>query len=330
LPSSSQGHFKSLCMKIVAILCLLVCNPMLLWAQVFPEQNADSLVSKLKVKSIETYFTDRSSGKNHLIQSIAFNEKGQRVYAYALSLWEVVSYSYTTNFKYDDQGQLVEKVKLQKVLSIFPRDDEYINSFGDMPVNEQTFFEYDDNEHLIKKDIYVFHTNELPIDTIPSQTIRYTYEDGKLVRESSTSRQRRIFNKNYEILFQYDSAGHLIERVRNYGDNLALSREIKYRYDLNGRMAEKVVFDKAAPHNNVHEKYDYDTTGRISALYIFSDELQDFEMETTYKYDAFGKQIAGDRDVQFEYHPNGLIKSESWQDPLSGQQITFSSEYEYY
>lgn len=300
------------------------------FAQLIPVRNPDALILGNKVKSCNSYFKDERSGANHLMQKLEYDEDGRLVSEYLLYLWDVVSYSYTSGYTYNKDGQIAEILKIQEILNLSLRDEDYIESFGDMPVNEKIVFSYDEAGLLVKKEIFVFHSDNIEDDAEARQTIMYQYESGKLVVEESSSPESRIFNKTYLIDFAYDSAGNLIREIRSFGREASTSRETRYVYDTTGFLVEKIVIDKGAPHNNKHEKYEYDSLGNLTDLYVFSSAENTFELEISYKYDSHGQKISGDRDVKFEYLDNGLIKSESWHDDKTDQHITFATEYEYF
>lgn len=300
------------------------------YSQLAPVRNADTLIVACKVKTASSVYVDALSGKNHLIQKLDFNPQGLLVKEYILSIWDVVSYSHTTTYQYDSAGNVMEILKIQKILNMFQRDQEYIESFGNMPVNEKIIFFYNNQGQLVRQEIFVFYSEVFQPGAVPNQTITYTYENGLLTLEESSSPETRIFNNNYTIKYVYDSAGKLMKNIRIYGKEKPLTRETRFVHDDRGAVSEKIIIDDAAPHNNVHEKYAYDSAGNLLNLYLLSREEKIFELETTYAYNAHGHRISGDREVMFEYLENGLIKSESWRDPKTDQQITFSTTYEYY
>lgn len=322
--------FKFYPMKRISCIFLFSLMYFTGFSQLTPVRNADNLVMANKVKTASSVFLDASSGKNHLIQKLDYNQNGWLMKEYILSIWDIVSYSHTNTYQYDSIGNVIEILKMQEILNMFQRDQEYIESFGDMPVNEKINFTYNNQGQLITKEIFVFYSEKLAPGAIPNQTITYTYENGLLILEESSSSETRIFNNNYTIQYAYDSAGNLMRSIRSYGKDKPITRETRFIYDDRRQVSEKIVIDAAAPHNNVHEKYDYDSAGNLLNLYLFSREEKIFELETTYTYDANGQRISGEREVRFEYLENGLIKSESWLDTKTDQQITFSTTYEYY
>jgi hypothetical protein len=322
--------FKINQMKRITCIFLFILLYFTGFSQLMPARNTDALILANKVKTASSVFHDASSGKNHLIQKLGYDPKGTLTSEYLLSIWDVVSYSHMTTYMYDSAGKIVEIQKIQEILKLFERDLEYIESFGDIPVNEKTLFTYDPDGQIMKKEIFVFYSDILKPGSLPNQTITYAYENEKLVLEESASPESRIFNNNYTIQYDYDNTGRLIRNIRTYGKEKSLTRETRFVYDDSGILIEKVIIDAAAPHNNTHEKYEYDSVGNLINLYLFSNTEKIFELETTYAYDTQGRRISGDREVKFEYLDNGLLKSESWFDQKADQQITFTTTYEYY
>lgn len=315
-------------MKRIFIFFSLLFLSIVGFGQLLPEPNADSLIAGNNVKSSSSYYHD--SDQRHLIQKLDFDDKGNLINEFHLYLWDVVSYSYTNNYKYDQKGKLLEVLRIQKILNIYPKDADYIESFGSAPVNEKIIMTYDSNERLIKKETFVFHSEKLTATDSANHTITYEYEGDQLVLEESTSPETRVFNYNYTIKYDYDSAGNQIRKIRKLGTKKPLRQETRLKYDSVGQLIEKYVLDSAAPHNNLHEKYEYNLEGQLSKLYEFSNEAHDFLLETTFQYDQNGQVISGDRDVVFEYLENGLIRSESWKDTKTNLEITFLTEYLYF
>jgi hypothetical protein len=317
-------------MKKAFFFLLLQSIALSVFAQIAPVHNSQALIREHQVKIRETHYEDAETGEEYLIHKLEFDQQGRVVEEFQLYLWDVVSYTYTTSFRYNDAEKIREKIKIQEILSLFPRDEDYIEMFGDAPVNERVLYQYNEGGQLIKRELYVFYTDEFEESTEPKQVINYRYEDGRIVEEKSISAQDRIFNHNYEIHYDYDSAGNLILQTRKYGDSLELQRQTRFKYDSTGKQVEKKVIDPKSPHNNTHEKYEYNSNGRLTDLYVYSEEEEEFELETTYRYNDQGHMISGNRNVHFEYTGDGLIKSESWTDKNTGKEMKFNSTYQYF
>jgi hypothetical protein len=283
-----------------------------------------------KVKSLSTYYTSPVDNEERLIFKKDFNTKGKVINVYQLSLWEAVSYSYTTTYQYNDLGQLITKSKVQKFLNLFDRDEDYLHFFGDKPLNEQQLYHYNEQGDIRKKLIFTFGEEKPDQQAQPSQSIYYEYEQNKLISEESSSSDDKFFNRNYLIKYTYDSVDNLIQKSMDYGKELELHRNFIYKYNIENQLIEEQVIDFSIPHNNIHLRYEYNEDGRKSKKLIYNEEEKVFEEETIYEYDEKGNVISGDREVKYEYHSNGLIKSESWTDPTSSEQIILTTQYDYY
>lgn len=304
-----------------------------LFAQIEPEQNNLDELNKLRVKSISSYYystTDTSGSDARLVLKKEFDANGDIAKKRILSLWEAVSYSISTTFKYNQKGQLVEKSKLQTILNLEKKDLDYIRSFGDTPLNEKIRYSYNQNEKLIKKKIFTYSTNELSESTVPSQKIIYAYDSGQLRFETSSSPNTRVFNQNFMIEYKYDDQHNLIENTKTYGAEMNLFRITKFIYNLENRLVEQKISDTGIPRNSGHFKYEYDEAGQLKNKLVFDAEENDFVIEISYKYDQNGNKIAGEKEVEFTYYENGLIRSEFWRDDITDQIFLFVSKYEFY
>jgi hypothetical protein len=154
-----------------------------LLAQIEPVQNNPEEIKKLGVKMVSVYYyesVDTVGKEPKLALKKEFDAEGKILKKFTTSFWDVVSYSNSTTFKYDKRQQLVEETKLQTILVLENKDQEYIDSFGDAPLNEKIQYTYNSYGELIKKEIFIFRTNELSASTEPSQKITYEYESGLL------------------------------------------------------------------------------------------------------------------------------------------------------
>ncbi len=304
-----------------------------LFAQIEPIQSSDEKLKALSVKTVSTYhysIADASTTNRKLVLKKEISQDGRLMKKYLLSLWDDVSYSHTSTFQYNENGQLVEELKIQKILNLFKRDEDYIQSFGDKPLNEKILYFYNNQGKLSEKLLYTFTGLNLPDSVGPNQTIIYKYENDHLLSEKSTSPESRIFNHNYAISYKYDSLGNIAKRTRSYGKDLKMVRTTSFKYNSENRIEEEKTIDLSAPHNNYHYKYEYDSAGHLINKYAFSEEEEIFELEISYKYDDHGNQISGIRSIEFEYYENGLIKTESWVAEKTDERIHFITEYEFY
>lgn len=303
-----------------------------LFGQIKPVQNSGSELKALKVKVVSSNFyssKDTAGVGSKLVLKKEFDAKGKITNKYILSLWEAVSYSKFSTYRYNGEEQLVEESTIQTILSLDDDDREFIKSFGDIPLNEKITYAYDLDGQVEMKEIFVFSTEELS-DTIgSSQKILYAYDSGLLVSEKSSSPNTKIFNQHFQIEYTYDNLGNLATTTKIYGSEMNLRRDTEYIYDLERLVEEKIV-DTGVPRNSAHFKYEYNETGRLKNKLIFDEEENDFVVEISYTYDQQGNTISGEKEIEFTYFENGLISSELWQDEITDLVFYFVSEYEFY
>ena len=304
-----------------------------LFAQIEPVQNRDGELMGLNVKTISAYYysTIDTVGTNaKLILNKEFGPNGKINKKYVLSIWEAVSYSNSTTFKYNEKEQLIEETTIQIILNLRKRDLDYINSFGDTPLHEKIRYWYNQDGKLILKEIFTFSTNELSESTGPSQKIIYEYDSGLLRLEKSSSSNTRAFNQNFMIEYEYNDQNNLIKKSKTYGSEMDIKRITEFTYNLENRLVEEHISDTGIPRNSGQFKYEYDETGRLKNKLVFDAEENDFVVEITYEYDKNGNKISGEKEVGFTYYENGLISSELWKDEITDQIFLFISKYEFY
>lgn len=318
-------------MKIIFSSLFLLSFLSLAAGQILPMRNADSLIIANNVHVANSYFHDSTLVKDFVIQRLEFNAGGLLSTEFTLSLWDVVSYSTTKTFTYNESGKPTLMTLKQEILNLYPRDDEYIESFGDRPVYEKIRYEYNEDGLPVKEDIFVYYSEILPVDARPNQSITYQYEGNLLVYEESVSAEVRVFNKNYTVENRYDSIGNLTKSIRTFGKDRLKTTETTMLYDSAGLLAEKITIDALSPHNNSHQKFEYDQSGNLTGIYLYSPEIADFELQTSFKYNTYGHRTTGDfGNATFEYFENGLIKSETREVPNMEQIFRFTTEYSYF
>lgn len=318
--------------KIYFLLSFILLSENLLFAQLVPVQNSINELKSQKVKSISVFYfssKDTTGINSKLILKKDFDKNGKIVNKYILSLWEGVSYSINSTYNYDGE-KLVEEFHRQTVLNLEKRDEEYINSFGDTPLNEKIIYAYDREGQLIKKDIFSFVTDDISDTTAASQSIIFQYDSGFVVKEISSSLNDRVFNKNFTNEYNYDLHGNLVKITKAYGPKMNMKRISFYIFDIENRMIEEKVIDQVIPRNNIHIRYQYNDAGKLKNKLIIDEELNDFVVDVTFEYDSHGNRISGEKDIEFTYYSNGLINSEYWLDPISDLEFYFISHYQYY
>ena len=231
-------------MRKIICFIFIFCTDIQLFAQIEPVQNKDGELKRLKVKTISSYYyttKDTTGADAKLILKKEFGANGKINKKYLLSLWEAVSYSSSTTFKYNEKEQPIEETTIQTILNLGKRDLDYINSFGDIPLNEKIRYAYNQDEKLIKKEIFTFNTDEFSESTNPSQKIIYEYESGILRLEKSSSPNTRVFNQNFIVEYEYDNQNNLKKMTKTYGSELDIKRITEFTYNLENRLVEEKI-----------------------------------------------------------------------------------------
>lgn len=322
-----------LMMKKLVIIVLIFCSNYNLFAQIEPVQNSDSKLAELSVQTISTFYyasEDTLSAEAKLVFKKEFEQHGKITKIYMLSLWEAVSYENSTAFIYNEKNQLIEEPKVQTILNLGKRDQEYIDSFGDTPLNEKIRYAYNQDGELAEKEIFTFGEEDLSPTAKPSQKILYEYDSGLLQHELSSSPNTRGFNKNFTIDYTYDDQNNLIKKILSYGTDMDKKRISEFTYNLDNRLIEEQVEDSGIPRNNSHFKYEYNESGLLKNKLVFDAKEEDFIVDISYEYDQHGNRISGEKEVEFSYYDNGLIRSELWKDEINDQMFFFVSKYEFY
>lgn len=312
---------------LLFLLFLLVASPCL--AQVLPVVSNEADLSANHVKTLSVHYKHPLRDTPDLILQQNFNERGLLTKKYILSLWNEVTYTHTTSYVYNTQGWLVEEYSEEKIHPLFPRDSEYLEDFGNKPLHQTTLFEHNAAGQLIKITIYVFNTAQLDKNNAPAQTVTYTWDGSLLMQEKSASPED-AFRHTYQIDYIYDENGKIISKRNSIDKDLSIIRTNSYLYDSLGRVDEEVVSDPSMPHNSARLKYTYDDLKRVTGKYKLDEMTTEFELVATYTYDKQGNIINGDRQVEFAYYENGLVKTEQWTDENSGEVFHFSTTYEYF
>lgn len=319
-------------MKKYLILFLLCTPATVLFGQLNPLQNDLSNLKKKRVKSLEIVLhTDPQErvANDMIILSEQFDPAGNPIQKMQLFSWGAVSYSYTTLFQYRE-GLLIQKDKKQKILDLCDRDHNYIDLYGDSPLNELTKYLYNDQQQKIREEIFTYSGANLQDDAKPVQILTFEYKRSRLVKETSHSEDSGFFNKNYDIEYKYDSLGRIYQKTLLYGKEKTMKRITSYIYDSLDRKTEEQTIDFATPHNNQHLRFIYNNQGRLSQKLLYDAVVDSFEVEETYYYDSLATAIPRRANHKLTYYPNGLLRTESWISQVTGEHITLSSSYTFF
>lgn len=326
-------RISELMIKKLVYVVFIFCSDVNLLAQIEPVQNSEIKLSQLSVKAVSSFYyagKDTTNAVAKLVFKKEFDAHGKVTKKYILSLWEAVSYENYTTFLYNKKDKLVEESTVQRILNLEKRDQEYIDSFGDTPLNEKSRYAYNQNGELMKKDIFSFSTDKLSASMEPSQKIIFEYDSGLLRHEFSSSPNIRVFNKNFTLDYEYDDQNNLIKKTLTYGSDVDKKRITQFTYNPENRLIEETIEDSGIPRNSDHFKYEYNESGLLKNKLVFDKEEEDFVVSISYEYDERGNRISGEKEVEFMYYNNDLIRSELWKDEISDQIFFFISTYEFY
>jgi len=302
-----------------------------------PTQNYEQVLKpdSQKLRSINTMLyrsEDTTKSKGRLLFRKEFDKDGKLMKKYVYTFWDVVSYDHTTIYKYDPKGNLIEWTRIQKILNLGKRDVEYIKALGDDPINEKSYYTYDESNKLAKEVNYTFGKEGFDEKDDPSNTIDYTYnKEGQLIMETGKTPNGRVTYQNYEATYEYDKNGNKIKETKVFPTSRTnYSKTAVYSYDKKGKLVEEKIEDAGIPENNKHLKHEYDKSGKESRILRFSQKDNEWIVSKTFTYDKNGNPILGDEETTFDFYENGLIKRELWKSSKSDETVNFITTYEFY
>ncbi|MTI26503.1 hypothetical protein [Fulvivirga kasyanovii] len=277
---------------------------------------------------------DTTNTEGRLLFSKTFNKEGKLAEKYYYIFWDVVSYDYTTTYQYNEDGQIIEETKIQRVLNLGKRDEKYINALGDDPINEKIFYFYDVNKRLGKKTKYIFGREGFDESQKPTVICEYFYDRaGQLIKETSETANGRVIFENYLLEYRYDGKGQLIKKHKTFTTdkhNKLPTRLTEYKYNGNGHLIEEVVMDNQNSSNSHHLKFEYNRAGKKLKTYSYDNSKNVWALTQSFSYDKNGRLILGDDETTFDFYENGLIKQELWKSENSDEVVNFITKYEFY
>ncbi|WP_375558923.1 hypothetical protein ACE193_14415 [Bernardetia sp. OM2101] len=296
--------------------------------------NEKSLLKELKVKTRKTVYyksEDTTQSKPKLYLKSDYHEDRRLKEHYFYVFFDVVKYSRTTNYKYDDDKNLIESTTWQKIFN--EGDNEYLAMFGDDPIHERRLYTYNKKGKLIKKREYTFGEKEFD-ESKPNQTITYTYEKGTLKEEEGNSHRRNsklgASSQDYITTYSYDKKKNLIQKKTVF---ITLPNKpetiIDYSYDKKGSLVEeKAQSTSYGNRENYHKKYEYNKKGQKIKELVYNSQSKEWE-EEIFEYNDAGNIIPKNTESDtYYFYPNGLIKGYIWK---SGNEVLhFVDEYEFY
>jgi len=321
-------------MKRIIAFAVLIVMALPSFGQIPPRLNDESVLKKLRVKTIRTFYYDHEdttkATKKHLWFQQDYDATGNLVSRYQLSLWDdVVSYDHTTSFTYDGNNKLTQKVVIQKILNLEERDDEFIKEFGDDPINEMFRYYYNDKNQLIKMESFTFGKDGLNETAKPDNTITYEYSKRLLIKE--VGKTMGEIPSEYLARYEYNSAKQkTLESKVYWSESYRTGTTTKWIYNDKGQLTEKVVEDSTIPVNNRQFKYEYNAKGKLIRELELSPETNEWETLLEYYYDKSGNEIWSDDQTTYEFYPNGLVKQELMKNKSSDETVNFVTVYSFH
>ncbi|MBE6682709.1 MAG: hypothetical protein E7595_01005 [Ruminococcaceae bacterium] len=256
----------------------------------------------------------------------------------ALKLIEEGNYVDAYKLLYDQKSNDDAKKLLEDFIWVYEKED-FVSSYSYFYPYSAEYI-YDENGTLIKK-----VCNNLILDSVLNVVTEYTYNNGRLIKETqvSTPENPDVPQSTETIDYFYDEAGRLVKSVHTnfqggietrhytYNENGDLIKEIRthtdndatynaeYTYDKNGDLIEEVYTDFSG--TTVINNYSYARKGLLVKVVCSESEDGSHTMKKLYEiekiYDAndmlfveITKYPDGDTsDSKYTYDENGnLIK----------------------
>ena len=306
--------------------------------------NDDAVLEKAKVKKRQTllYKTEDTTGAiSKVFKETEFNRASKPTKDYFYIFFDVVPYSHTKTFTYDENNQVIETLRTQSLVKeeltashrafLIPADME--DSY------DKNIYEYDSLGNCIKRTHYSYgglgSTKFDPND--PLDMVIYEYKDGLLVTETGkgTATLRGLPNNSfgssssdYISTYQYDEKGMLIKKTTLYHTlpNKPTAVTV-YTYNENGNLIEEKETHGISGVSEKHVKYEYDKEGRKIKELSYSERTNKWE-ESKYEYNNAGNQIPQNTDDEYIFYKNGLLRQRIVR--VGNSVYNFVTTYEYY
>lgn len=239
----------------------------------------------------------------------------------------------TITYKYDEQGNLIEKNDNGLYTYTYDANNNLIKECQGM--DSEIVYEYDTNNNLIKKagnfsmDVYTYNDNNVLVaeeaywrgNTNEEFWIanRKDYDsNGNLIKEKSYSTD----GLNHSYTYEYDSNGNMSmsESISYlYGGELitdgsmGTATHIEYIYDANNNVIEEKGKDYDHDSDAWEEwgkKYEYDSQGSLTATWYYNSMYPEWTMFGkchSYEYDERGN-IVVDKELDKDGNEGDVIE----------------------
>lgn len=219
-----------------------------------------------------------------------------------------------TNYKYDDNGNIIEVIKDTEILYKYEYDsmNNLIAYYVDNTLSHS--FIYDDSGNLTKKYDHVtnggFSTSYEYYDdgTLKSEYIEYN--DGIWHKKSYAMNGTLIEYSSTDSVMKYDEHGYWTEYV---DENVGCKRTCSNTYDFNGKLIKQIITDSSDEwgDSTYTETFQYDKEGNITNhVSEFSNRVNTGKDVFSFEYDASGRLLSeiviydGEECARYEYEYN--------------------------
>lgn len=306
------------------------------FSQDCPVVNDKDVIDKYHVKSVSINFNSISDLEEHdslEVTRVEFDKNGNITYEKYFRLFDVILYSEEFKYSYNDFGQLIEKIEIQKEYPKTKQDSSLLDITGYDPSTTKWTSEYDKKGNLIKEFEFLNADDEHP-------TLSSIYEyDKKGNRIKGTFKNIRFPEQtslsNRIELYEYNKNGQLIsERMNWTTSNVSHVVTIKYN-EKGNKTFESRIHNDGARGNIRKYKYQEDKLMNIERYKVGEEE---WFSKTTFEYSETGckskgitKRASGSEWFEtFECNDKGLLESEYWYTEEGEKAFSFETEYEYY
>jgi hypothetical protein len=298
-------------------------------------QNYEEILKNEKLKTVKTMYyetEDTTKFKGRLLFRKKFDKEGKLIQRYDYIFWDVVSYDFTTSYKYDLKGNLIEETVIQKVLNLGKRDAEFIKEMGDDPIHKKYIFTYDASNKLAKEMEYTFGREGFDKSKTLNKTTNYYYNTkNQLIKEVEKEKDGAGHDQYSILTYEYDTDGNKIKETTTYSLGSLNTKMVKnFLYNSKGQLIEERTKGSDISSNNEYLKYKYNTEGKRTMILKFSEEENKWIVSKTFLYDKNGRLILGDDETTFDFYKNGLIKRELWKSKETKAVANFITTYEFY
>lgn len=289
---------------------------------------------KFKVISVRLHSIEELKEYDSLeVSRVEYDKNGKVIYQKEFMLFDVVVYSTESKNKFNDKGQLIERIEIKKDYPQTKEDSSRMDLFGfKNPSTKKYTYEYDIKGNLIKTLEFLNAEDKTPV-----LSSVYTYNElGKRIKgvfsHIKFPTQASSFNRIER--YEYDSKGQLIEVKMNWTTS-DVSSQKTIEYDSLGNE----VFELTLHYNG---------SGNVTQYYYHNDRLMSIERfnigekkwfsKTLYEYSETGDKIkeitktnSGHESMEtFEYNKQGLLKKEYWYTDAGNKSFSFETSYQFY